>query len=147
MFPKNSYYADIKIFNSLPSNLRNLMNKQTQFYVALKKELKYSLLSLLWGIPNVSELSKICAKKSFFYLLFVVWTLYNVCKIYFKFFLCYFCSIFKKYLSVVSSFSSVLLCFVVAAFICLFCIFMTYSTSYCCYDKLTDPWNLCIYVK
>jgi hypothetical protein len=32
-------YADIKIFSSLPSNLRSLMNKQTQFKVALKRYL------------------------------------------------------------------------------------------------------------
>jgi len=33
-------------------------------------------------------------------------------------------------------------CFVAAAFICMFRIFMTYSTSYCCYYELTDPWNV-----
>jgi hypothetical protein len=33
------YYAGIKIFNSLPSNLRILMNKKSQFKVALKKYL------------------------------------------------------------------------------------------------------------
>jgi hypothetical protein len=32
-------------------------------------------------------------------------------------------------------------CFVLSAFICIFCIFMTYSTSYCCHYKLKDPWN------
>jgi len=31
---------------------------------------------------------------------------------------------------------------VVAAFICMFFIFMTYSTSYCCYYKLLYPWNV-----
>jgi hypothetical protein len=30
-------------------------------------------------------------------------------------------------------------CFVVATFICMFCIFITYSTSYCCHYKLMDP--------
>jgi hypothetical protein len=34
-----SYYAGIKILNSLPSNPRSLMNKQTQFKVALKSYL------------------------------------------------------------------------------------------------------------
>jgi hypothetical protein len=38
------------------------------------------------------------------------------------------------------------LCFVVAAFICMFCIFMTYSTSCCCHYGLIDPWNVCMYV-
>jgi len=33
--------------------------------------------------------------------------------------------------------------FVVAAIIYIFCIFMTYSTSYCCYYKLIDSWNVC----
>jgi hypothetical protein len=32
-------------------------------------------------------------------------------------------------------------CFVVAAFICIFCIFMTYSTYYCCHYNLMDQWN------
>jgi hypothetical protein len=45
-FQKSVYYAGIKIFNSLPSNLRSLMNKKAQFKVALKKILKYSLLLL-----------------------------------------------------------------------------------------------------
>jgi len=27
----------------------------------------------------------------------------------------------------------------------MFCIFMTYSTSYCCRYKPTDPCNACIY--
>jgi hypothetical protein len=35
-------------------------------------------------------------------------------------------------------------CFV-APFVCILCIFMTYSTSYCCHYKLKDPWNICIY--
>jgi hypothetical protein len=35
-FKKSAYYAHIKIFNSLPSNLRSLMNKKAQFKVALK---------------------------------------------------------------------------------------------------------------
>jgi hypothetical protein len=38
-FQKTSYYAGIKIFNSLPSNQKSLMNKQTQFKVALKRYL------------------------------------------------------------------------------------------------------------
>jgi hypothetical protein len=32
-------YADIKIFNSLPTNLTTLIDKQAQFKVALKKYL------------------------------------------------------------------------------------------------------------
>jgi hypothetical protein len=42
-FQKSAYYAGIKIFNSLPSNLRSLMNKQTQFKVALKRYLNTHL--------------------------------------------------------------------------------------------------------
>jgi hypothetical protein len=38
-FQKSSYYAGIKIFNILPSNLRSLMNKKAQFKVALKRYL------------------------------------------------------------------------------------------------------------
>jgi hypothetical protein len=38
-FQKSAYCAGIKIFNSLPSNLRSLMNKQTQFKGALKRYL------------------------------------------------------------------------------------------------------------
>jgi hypothetical protein len=38
------------------------------------------------------------------------------------------------------------ICFVFAAFIFMFCIFMTYSTSCCCHYKLTDPCNVCMYV-
>jgi len=37
-------------------------------------------------------------------------------------------------------------CFVVAAFICMFCIFMTYSISSCRHYKLIDPCNVCMYV-
>jgi hypothetical protein len=36
-FQKSAYYAGIKIFNSLPSNLTTLIDKQVQFKVALKK--------------------------------------------------------------------------------------------------------------
>jgi hypothetical protein len=35
-FHRSAYYAGIKIFNSLPSNLRSLINKKAQFKVALK---------------------------------------------------------------------------------------------------------------
>jgi hypothetical protein len=38
-FQKSAYYTGIKIFNSLPSNLRILVNKRTQFKVALKRYL------------------------------------------------------------------------------------------------------------
>jgi hypothetical protein len=41
--PESAYYAGIKIFNSLPSNLRSLMNKQTQFKGALKMYLNTHL--------------------------------------------------------------------------------------------------------
>jgi hypothetical protein len=36
--------------------------------------------------------------------------------------------------------------FAVAAFMWMFCILMTYPTSYCCHYKLMDPWNACMHV-
>jgi len=36
--------------------------------------------------------------------------------------------------------------FVLAVFICMFCIFMTYFKPCCCHYKLTDPWYVCMYV-
>jgi hypothetical protein len=38
-FQKSAYYAGIKIFNSLPLNLRSLTIKKAQFKVALKRYL------------------------------------------------------------------------------------------------------------
>jgi hypothetical protein len=38
-FQKSAYYAGIKIFNILPSNLKSLMNKKAQFKVGLKRYL------------------------------------------------------------------------------------------------------------
>jgi hypothetical protein len=68
----------------------------------------------------------------------------TMCVLFVKlFFLCYLHNILKKYLSVVSLFC---FCFVVAAVLCMFCIFMTYFTSYCCHYELRDPWNECTYV-
>jgi hypothetical protein len=52
-FQKSAYCAGIKIFNSLPSNLRSLMNKKTQFIVALKRYLNTHSLLLISGIPNL----------------------------------------------------------------------------------------------
>jgi hypothetical protein len=55
--------------------------------------------------------------------------------------------LYLHYFEKVSVCSFVLLlwifCFVVAAFICKFYIFMTYSTSYCCHYRLMDPRNVC----
>jgi hypothetical protein len=45
-FQKSAFYTGIKIFNSLPSSLTSLMNKKSQFKVALKKVFKYTLLLL-----------------------------------------------------------------------------------------------------
>jgi hypothetical protein len=76
--------------------------------------------------------------------MYVVWTLYNMCILCDKLFFWssqYFENVF------VYGFDTLFLCcfcFVVAAFICMFCIFMTYSTSYCCCYKLIDPWNVCV---
>jgi hypothetical protein len=38
-FQKSAYYAGIKIFNSLPPNLRSVMNKRAPYKVALKRYL------------------------------------------------------------------------------------------------------------
>jgi hypothetical protein len=38
-FQNSAYYAGIKVYNSLPSALRSLMNKKAQFKVALKRYL------------------------------------------------------------------------------------------------------------
>jgi hypothetical protein len=38
-FQKGAYFAGIKIFNSLPSDLRSLTNEKAQFKVALKRHL------------------------------------------------------------------------------------------------------------
>jgi hypothetical protein len=38
-FLKSAYYAGIKIYNSLPSNITTLIDKQIQFKVALKRYL------------------------------------------------------------------------------------------------------------
>jgi len=66
-----------------------------------------------------------------------------VCNLYETFFVLYL-QYFGKVFDVVSSYC--LCCFVLSAFICMLCIFMTYSTSYCCHYKLKDPWNVCMYV-
>jgi len=56
-FQKCAYSADIKMFNSLPSNLRRLTNKKTQFKVALKWDLNthcfYSVEELLTFISDL----------------------------------------------------------------------------------------------
>jgi hypothetical protein len=46
-FQKGAYYAGIKMFNSLPSNLISLTNKGTQFKVTLKRYLNITLFTLL----------------------------------------------------------------------------------------------------
>jgi hypothetical protein len=38
-FQRSAYFAGIKIFNSLPSNLTSLVNKKAQFKLALKRYL------------------------------------------------------------------------------------------------------------
>jgi len=57
MFSKSAYYVGIKIFNSLLTNLRSLMNKKAQFKVALKRYLNthsfYSVEEVLM-FKNVS---------------------------------------------------------------------------------------------
>jgi hypothetical protein len=45
-FQENAYCAGIKIFNSLSSNLRSLMNKKAWFKMTLKRYLKYSFCSV-----------------------------------------------------------------------------------------------------
>jgi hypothetical protein len=100
--------------------------------LAWKKVLKNSFQSVEECLTFKNDW--MCA---FFFLLFVVWTLYSICILHVLLFLCYLHSILKTYLSVVSSF-----CFVVAAFICMFCIGITYSTSCRCHYKLLDLSNV-----
>jgi len=79
--------------------------------------------------------------KSFF-LLFVVWTSYNMCILYVKLF----------FVLSVQYFEKVFVCgFIVLFLFCccciyLFCIFVIYSISYCCHYKLMDPWDVCMFV-
>jgi ABC-type transport system involved in multi-copper enzyme maturation permease subunit len=83
-----------------------------------------------------------------FFLLFVVWTLYNLCILYVKLFFVLSFQYFEK--AFVRGFVVLFLCcfcFVVAAFICMFCSFMTYSTSYCCHYELKDPRCVCVCVR
>jgi hypothetical protein len=118
------------------------MNKQAQFKVALKRYLNthffYSVEEFL-TFKNDSISAKVL------FVCFVVWTLQNMCILYVKLFIfsvCYIYSILKRYLSEASSYCvCVFLCFVLSAFICMLCIFMTYFTSYCCHYKLRDPRN------
>jgi hypothetical protein len=48
-FQKSAYYAGIRIFDSLPSNLESHMIKKAQFEVALEG----TYILLCRGIPNV----------------------------------------------------------------------------------------------
>jgi hypothetical protein len=45
-FQKSAYYAGIKIFNTLPSNLRSLYVQKGTIQSSIKEILKYSLLLL-----------------------------------------------------------------------------------------------------
>jgi hypothetical protein len=126
-FQKSVHYAGIKIINSLPSYLRSLMIKKAQFKVLLKRYLNthssYSVTEFLTLkiTPNIP--------KSYFFLLFFVWILYNMHILYVKLFFVLSSKYFEKVF--VCGFVILFLCcfcFVVAAFICMFCIFMTYST-------------------
>jgi len=82
-------------------------------------------------------------RKNFFFLLFVFWTLYNMCILYVKLFLYYLYSTLKKSICGFTVLFLCCYCFV-AGFIYMFYIFMTYSTSFCCHYKLIDPWNMCV---
>jgi hypothetical protein len=79
---------------------------------------------------------------------FTTCLLYGPCAICVYFmsnsFLCYLYSVLKRYLLVVSSYCLCCFCFVVAAFIGIFFIFMNCSTSYRCHYKVTDSWNVCV---
>jgi len=79
-----------------------------------------------------------------FLLLFVAWALYKMGTIYVKLFLGLSSQNFEEVF--VCGFIILFLCCfcsVIAAFICMFSIFMTYSTSYSCHYKLMHPWNAC----
>jgi hypothetical protein len=71
--------------------------------------------------------------KSFLPYCFIVWTLHNMCMLCVRRFYIICVALCLCYFS-----------FVLSAFICVLCTFMTYSTSYCCHYKLTDPWNVCM---
>jgi len=119
--------------SSLPSNLRSLMNKQTQFKVALKRYLNthsfYSVEEFLTFRNNSLYM------KNFSPYCFVVWTLHNMCILYIKLFLLYCVVLCLGHF-----------CFVLSAFICMLCIFMTYSTYHHCHYRLMNPWNLFTYL-
>jgi hypothetical protein len=126
---QNAYYAGMKIFNSLPSNLRSLMNKQTQFKVALKRYLS-TPFTLLRNSLHLEMTHNMC--KSLFPYYFVVWTLYNMCILYVILFLCYLYSSLKKYLSVVSSYS-------VSFLFCSICIYLYVMYLYNLFHILLFP--------
>jgi hypothetical protein len=79
---------------------------------------------------------------------FIVWTLYNTCILYVKLFSVFFTVVWKKVF--VCGFVVLCLCcfcFVLSAFICMLCIFMTYSTSCCCHYKHKDTWNVRVCIQ
>jgi hypothetical protein len=45
-FQKGAYYAGVRIFNGLPSDLKGLMKEKAQFKIALKTIFKYTLILL-----------------------------------------------------------------------------------------------------
>jgi IS1 family transposase len=90
-FQKSVYYADIKIFNSLSSNLRSLMNKKAQFKVALKR---YLNTHSCYSVEEFLMLLIICAKVFSSYC-FVVWILHNMCILHIKLF-CVIFTVFWK---------------------------------------------------
>jgi hypothetical protein len=98
-FQKCAHCAGIKIFNSLPSNLRSLMNKKAQFKVALKRYLNTHSFYPVEEFLTFKMTHGMC--KSFFPP--VVWTLHNMRILYVKL-LCVCSQSFEKSISVISLF-------------------------------------------
>jgi hypothetical protein len=114
----------------------SLMNKRAQFKVSLKRYLNihsfYSVeefLTLKSLLTRAEVFSTICCMD-------LVQCVYTLCQTFFVLLLQYSEKVF------ICGFVVLCLCcfyFVTAAFICMFCVFMTYSTSFCCHDKIMDP--------
>jgi hypothetical protein len=77
------------------------MNKKAQFKVALKRCLN---THSFYSVKEFHMFKKLIICAEIFFLLFVLWTLYNIRIVYVKLFLCYLYSILKNYLSVVLSY-------------------------------------------
>jgi hypothetical protein len=119
-FQKTACYFVIKIFNSLPSNLRSLMNKKAQFKVALKRYLNthcfYSVEEFL-----TFKNDTISAKFFFPFCFDLVWYMYTLCQT----FLCIFKVFWKSIFLWFCHFVSVLFLFCCCCCCCI-CLYILY---------------------